>query len=154
MNDDPATDGLYVGDFKGQPSFVGRALANGALGTARIQITDPKGAYEVYGGSEMYHTDPKLMWYLRKNPNHSYTWVKSSNASIVPFAIDTRDQEVWDGLLMYEGRIFVDGSVIIGHVVPLTGVFYYADFQKNMHTPRDGYEVLTCKSRVCEFLGY
>jgi hypothetical protein len=23
-----------------------------------------------------------------------------------------------------------------------------------MHTPRDGYEVLTCKSRVCEFLGY
>lgn len=150
MNEDPAKDGLHVGQFLGAPVYVGRAIVKGVLDVSRIQITEPRGAYQVYGNFETFVNDPTQMWYLKKSCNHVYDWVTASNGQLVPFAIDNGDEVIDDGYTLYTGRTILNGSVQLGPAVTWAGEMYYADFDKRMQKLKT-YEVLTCKSKVCMF---
>lgn len=150
LDEAPAEDGVYLGDdSEGNPGFIGCSSVNGEIGTSRIQISCPQGSYQVYFGYEAFINDTKRMWYLKNNCDHQYTWINSSSGKLHPFGLEVFEEKV-NGFEMYVGRRnLADGSVAAGIAVPSLGVMYYADEARNQLQVRE-YEILICKSRVCE----
>lgn len=149
----PTVDGIYMGEYGcDNPQFVGASSvikAQGERGTARIQIKNPKGAYQVYNGREEYINDTNRMWFLKKDCNHQYTWINVTFSEKVKFGVDVLSKNI-NGFTMYVGRkIMENGKVAAGIVVPYRGVMYWADDEGQMYEDRYG-EVLVCKSKVCE----
>lgn len=150
LDDAPAREGVYYGDYGvGNPGFVGSSSVVGERGTSRIQIIDPKGSYQVYGGHEEFINDTNRMWYLKKNCNHQYTWLNVSSSEIIPYAVQTFAENA-NGFPMYVGRKVINNyTVAAGISVPFMGVMYWANTAGNMFQEHYG-EVLICKSNVCE----
>jgi len=150
LDDAPAEEGVYLGDFgAGNPGFVGAGMYAREHAPARVQIMAPKGVFEVFGTGEVFINDTARMWFLKKNCDHQYTWVNSSNGELLPFAVEPIEEKV-NGFTMYVGRkVIRNDTVAAGIVTPVSGSMFYADTNGKMHLPRE-YEVLICKSKKYE----
>jgi len=150
LDDAPAEEGVYLGDHgEGNPGFIGCGSVIQERGPSRIQIIEPKGNYQVYGGGEAFLNDTSRMWYLKKNCDHQYTWVNSSDGELLTYAVEPFEDNA-NGFPIYVGRkVIKNDTVAAGIIVPFLGVMYYADMNKKMHQPRE-YEVLICKSKKFE----
>lgn len=151
LDDAPAEEGIFYGDYgAGNPGFVGCGGVGDERLPARIQILEPKGAFEIYGKGETFINDSAHMWYLKRNCEHQYTWESSLNGQISPYGVEPISRNV-NGYPIFVGRKVIDKyTVAAGKVLPLSGTMSYVSTDGQRHRVTD-FEVLVCRSKKCEF---
>ncbi|KAG5669109.1 hypothetical protein PVAND_017006 [Polypedilum vanderplanki] len=119
----PSTTGAYVG----QSNVYGNLLPG------RISFNTTTNSYCFYFGLESCINS---FQYLENNHNYTYSWVNSQNGDSVMNAIVVQT--------FYIGKIFVNGTLYFGTIVPGYGMMYVEDSSSKWHYSNNSYQVLAC----------
>jgi hypothetical protein len=155
LDEAPAEDGVYLGDSStGIPAYACYGIFESALGTAigtgRIQITEPKGMFS-HRAPGYFSNDSSRIFYLKNDcKKYRFKWVNSAPGEIIPYAVEPL-RPMANGFHDYIARKNIsDKKTAFGAGRPGKGAIFYVDEFNQLATSND-YEVLTCKSKKCEY---
>jgi hypothetical protein len=159
LDEAPAEDGFYMGDSSpGVPAYACYGIFESALGTTigtgRIQITEPKGMFS-HRAPGYFSNDSSRLFYLKNDcKKYHFEWVVSGLSETVLYGVEPLRPKA-NGFPDYIGRKKIsDQKTVFGAGRPGKATLFYVDDTKeypNQLGTSDVYEVLTCKSKSCEF---